>query len=141
MVGHLQCTSWSSYKVLGWTYSISHMILPLLCQQFLIILTMFEGLHSRENYEAGQSDSQNMSTLTAAQPYHTRTDSKPFSYIRTSGPNSRAPSRNLSRASSREVLGQPGLESPGLLRKIMGVAGTDSDAGSRPLSPAVTTNR
>ena len=107
-----------------------------------VVAKQQSGLHSRDNYEAGSSDTSTaMSAMTAAQPYHTRTDSKPFSYIRTSGPNSRGPSRNLSRASSREGLGQPGLESPGLLRKIMGVGGTDSDAGSRPLSPAVTAHR
>ena len=108
-----------------------------------VVAKQSAGLHSRENYEAGNSDSSvAMSALTAAQPYHTRTDSKPFSYIRTSAQNSRGPSRNLSRASSREGLGQPGLESPGLLRKIMGGGpATESDSGSRPLSPAITSKR
>merc|ERR1712106_1057874 len=59
------------------------------------------------------------------EPYHTRYDSKPFSYIRQnpSAPNS----RNLSRASSKETLektyvGQ-GLESPSLLRRVIGIGG------------------
>jgi len=90
-----------------------------------------------------------------------RADSKPFSYIRSNAPgSSRGTSRNISRASSREGLSQPGLESPGnidkhgllidscldkslnlagILRKIMGSGpgtGTDSESGSRPITPS-----
>ena len=112
-----------------------------------VIAKQSSGLQSRDTYDSARNDFSTtmMSTaaLSTSQPYHTRSDSKPFSYIRTSGPNSRNPSRNISRASSREVLGQPGLESPGLLRKIMGVSGpaTESDSGSRPISPAITSSR
>ena len=72
------------------------------------------------------------------QPYHTRADSKPFSYFRTNS-NSRANSR----ASSRDNVGN-GLESPQILRKIMvgHQSGSLADsmsigtADSRPLSPS-----
>ena len=114
-----------------------------------VIAKQASALQSRDTYDSSPRNDFLTSTMTSAmatasatsQPYHTRTDSKPFSYIRTSGPNSRNPSRNISRASSKEVLGQPGLESPGLLRKIMGGPATESDSGSRPLSPAVTASR
>ena len=79
-----------------------------------------------------------------SQPYHTRTDSKPFSYIRSLGSSSKASSRNISRASSRETLSQTGgvgLESPSLLRKILDVNGSNTSYGSRPMSPNNVSSR
>ena len=75
----------------------------------------------------------------SVQPYHTRTDSKPFSYFRTNN----NVSRSTSRASSRETNGlggggqsSTGLESPNVLRKIMGNGESVSNSDSRPLSPS-----
>ena len=59
----------------------------------------------------------NIATETAAMPYHTRTDSKPFSYIRTNKGQS-----------------APGLQSPGLLRKIMN-GSEASNNSSRAVTP------
>ncbi len=61
------------------------------------------------------------------QPYHTLKHSKPFSYIRSNSDlATMIGSRNVRRSNSREVLAsaKPGLESPGLIRKVMG--GRDS---------------
>ena len=78
-----------------------------------------------------------------SQPYHTRTGSKPFSYIPNMGGSSKASSRNISRASSKEALSHPGvgLESPSLLRKIMSVNGSNTSGSSRPMSPNVISSR
>ena len=94
---------------------------------------------SRENYEAGESSLRTTVApkMEVEQPYHTRVDSKPFSYFRT---NSNNASRTASRASSREPQQpQPGLESPTVLRRIMGNGGRASEVdhnSSRPLSPS-----
>ena len=83
-----------------------------------------------------------------SQPYHTRMDSKPFSYIRTNmGGSSKASSRNISRASSKEALSHPGgigLESPSLLRKILDVNGSSGSSNAtppRPMSPHIISSR
>ena len=78
------------------------------------------------------------------QPYHTRTGSKPFSYIPNMGGSSKASSRNISRASSKEALSHPGgmgLESPSLLRKILNVNGSNTNGTSRPMSPNIVSSR
>jgi len=60
-------------------------------------------------------------------PYHTRYDSKPFSYIRQN------PSAPTSRAASRERSGL-GLESPALLRRVIATEnGTQNGAETPPL--------
>jgi len=64
------------------------------------------------------------------QSYHTRYDSKPFSYIRQSP--SASPSRLASRVNSHEKLdvrGQ-GLESPSLLRKVLHVNSSETESCS-----------
>lgn len=85
-----------------------------------------------ENYGDIYSEKNTMEEPT---PYHTRYDSKPFSYIRQ---NPSVPtSKNVSRCSSREALDGGrgrGLESPSLLRKVIGVAQAELD--SPPASPA-----
>eukprot|EP00090_Calanus_glacialis_P008795 TRINITY_DN17134_c0_g1_i1.p1 TRINITY_DN17134_c0_g1~~TRINITY_DN17134_c0_g1_i1.p1 ORF type:complete len:944 (-),score=147.40 TRINITY_DN17134_c0_g1_i1:1562-4393(-) len=85
-----------------------------------------------ENYGEIYSEKNTMEEPT---PYHTRYDSKPFSYIRQ---NPSVPtSKNVSRCSSREALDGGrgrGLESPSLLRKVIGVAQAEVD--SPPASPA-----
>ena len=78
------------------------------------------------------------------QPYHTRTGSKPFSYIPNMGGSSKASSRNISRASSKEALSHPGgmgLESPSLLRKILNVNGSNTNGTSHPMSPNIVSSR
>lgn len=95
---------------------------------------------STDFYQAAAQHSQNNNHLSKdmelVQPYHTRSDSKPFSYFRTNTNGS----RTASRASSRETNGlggcQPsGLESPNILRKIMG-NGDSLNSDSRPISPS-----
>ncbi len=68
------------------------------------------------------------------QPYHTLKNSKPFSYIRTTENMARigAAVRNATRSSSREEEDDPsgagmGLQSPGLLKKIMAGRETNVD--------------
>ena len=100
-----------------------------------------ELLQSRDTYAVDDSsqcsdDYNNSRSVSGGlrQPYHTLQNSKPFSYIRSNQNTGSMPSsRNLSRTSSREALNssQPGLESPGLLRKIMGMP----EPESRPDSP------
>ncbi|TRY68229.1 hypothetical protein TCAL_04168 [Tigriopus californicus] len=67
------------------------------------------------------------------QPYHTLNDSKPFSYIRATVGGSKPPSR----AQSREALNMTnsGLESPSLLRKLMG-GSTERDVANGAHSPS-----
>ena len=89
-------------------------------------------LQSRDTYSAGGSlysgsdggsNNNNSNGNASNQPYHTLQNSKPFSYIRMNGAGGSIPgSRNLSRTSSREALANAnvGLESPSLLRKIIG---------------------
>lgn len=91
---------------------------------------------SRDNYDGGLSSLKPSTTSTndmdvMHQPYHTRADSKPFSYFRSTSNGSRTVSRASSRDNSSH---QPGLESPSILRKIMG----NGDSDSRPMSPSVT---
>ena len=78
----------------------------------------------------------NLKNMELVEPYHTRADSKPFSYFRTNN----NVSRTASRASSRETNGvgghSSGLESPNVLRKIMGNGGESVNSDSRPLSPS-----
>jgi len=85
-----------------------------------------------ENYGEVYSEKTSMEEPT---PYHTRYDSKPFSYIRQ---NPSVPtSKNVSRCSSREALDGGrgrGLESPSLLRKVISVSQAESE--SPPASPA-----
>jgi len=85
-----------------------------------------------DNYGEVYSDK---NTMEEAAPYHTRYDSKPFSYIRQ---NPSVPtSKNVSRCSSREAIDGGrgrGLESPSLLRKVIGVA--QAEIESPPASPA-----
>ena len=81
--------------------------------------------------------SANMANIVAVErevPYHARVDSKPFSYIRMNGDRPGG-SRTVSRASSKEALSipnPPGLESPSILRKIIGSNGNSS----RPTTPS-----
>ena len=83
---------------------------------------------------------QNKDMEISVQPYHTRTDSKPFSYFRTNNNVSRSTSRASSRGETNGLGGgggQSGLESPNVLRKIMGNGGESaSNSDSRPLSPS-----
>merc|ERR1711892_408356 len=85
-----------------------------------------------DNYGEVYSEKISMEEPT---PYHTRYDSKPFSYIRQ---NPSVPtSKNVSRCSSREAIDGGrgrGLESPSLLRKVIGVAQAELD--TPPASPA-----
>merc|ERR1711892_771543 len=78
-----------------------------------------------DNYGEVYSEKISMEEPT---PYHTRYDSKPFSYIRQ---NPSVPtSKNVSRCSSREAIDGGrgrGLESPSLLRKVIGVAQAELD--------------
>ena len=67
----------------------------------------------------GDEDKVNPSSLT--QPYHMMEDSKPFSYI----PMSNGGSRPGSRSSQKP---RAGLESPSLLRRIMGQGGEEDEA-------------
>ncbi len=82
-------------------------------------------LQSRDTYEHVDSPS-------FSRPYHTLRDSKPFSYIHSS--------RDMSRSSSREALTnfQAGLESPGLLRKILGKGDEGKENSINGLSPRHT---
>ena len=85
------------------------------------------------------SFNQNKDMEISVQPYHTRTDSKPFSYFRTNNNVSRSTSRASSRGETNGLGGggQSGLESPNVLRKIMGNGGESaSNSDSRPLSPS-----
>lgn len=123
-------------------------IKPSEIQKHLKQLNSSSGLPSIENNLKGMNIKSNMQPVSVvdynSQPYHTRTDSKPFSYIRSLGGSSKASSRNISRASSKETLSQPGgigLESPSLLRKILDVNGSNQSYGSRPMSPNIISSR
>lgn len=99
-------------------------------------------LLSRETYDPCPSETSQMDGGTATatsgpyrQPYHTLNDSKPFSYIRATVGGSKP----ASRAQSREALNMTnsGLESPSLLRKLMG-GGRERDHLNGADSPEMT---
>ena len=99
-----------------------------------------ETQHQPQPQNNSFSQNQNKDMEISVQPYHTRTDSKPFSYFRTNNNVSRSTSRASSRGETNGLGGggqsSTGLESPNVLRKIMGNGDSVSNSDSRPLSPS-----
>ncbi len=79
-----------------------------------------QQLLSRDNY-ASEGGGAALNPAALKQPYHTMEDSKPFSYIPALNGGSRPGSRGSQQPQLR------GLESPSLLRKIMGKDAGDGD--------------
>ena len=111
--------------------------------------------HSLYSNSNGMNSSNGSNGTSNGQPYHTRHDSKPFSYFMKTSTrsNSRASSNNgLSSSAGGASALNTGLESPNILRKIMHVNLTSNGSNSlndsmsigtdsRPLSPSGKNNQ